>query len=74
MSWEMKIKRLNEFMKDILIIKLFNKIVIYYKMFHKKSMKTFKKTELHKENEITFFLCLLMQGFKNCIKLSYFFL
>ena len=56
----MRIKKLNEFVKDILIIRLFNKIIIYCKMFHKKSMKTFKKIELHKENETTLFLCLLM--------------
>ena len=56
----MRIKKLNKFIKNILIIKLFNKIVICCKMFHKKSMKVFKKTELHKENKITFFLCLLM--------------
>ena len=36
-------------------------------------MKVFKETELHKKNEI-FFLCLLMQNFKNYIKLFYFFL
>ena len=41
-------------------------------MFHKKLMKTFKKTELYKKNEITFFLCLLMQDLKNHIKLSHF--
>ena len=29
--------------------------MIYYKMFCKKLIKTFKKIELHKENEITFF-------------------
>ena len=34
--------------------------MICCKMFHKKLMKAFKKTELHKENEITFFLCLLI--------------
>ena len=56
----MRIKKLNEFVKNILIIKLFNKIMIYCKMFCKKLMKAFKKTELHKKNEITFFLCLLM--------------
>ena len=60
MNWEMRMKKLNEFIKDILIIKSFNKIVICCKMFCKKSMKVFKKIELHKENEITFFLCLLM--------------
>ena len=70
----MKIKRLSKFAEDILIIKLFNKIMICYKVFHKKSMKTFKKTKLHEENEIIFFLCLLMQDFKNCIKLFYSFL
>ena len=43
-------------------------------MFHKKSMKAFKEIELHKENETTFFLCLLMQSFKNCVKFFYFFL
>ena len=64
----MKIKKLNKFIKDILIIKLFNKIIIYYKIFHKKSMKVFKKIELHKKNKITFFLCLLMQDLKNYIK------
>ena len=74
MSWKMRMKKLNEFVKNILIIKLFNKIVIYYKMFYKKLIKAFKKTELHEKNEITFFLCLLMQDFKNCIKLFYFFL
>ena len=56
----MRMKRLNEFIKDILITRLFNKVVIYYKVFYKKSIKAFKETELHKENEITFFLCLLM--------------
>ena len=70
----MRIKRLSKFAKDILIMKSFNKIVICYKMFHKKSMKAFKKIELHEENEITFFLYLLMQDFKNYIKLFYFFL
>ena len=40
-------------------------------MFHKKSMKIFKKIELHKENEITLFLCLLMQDLKNHIKFSH---
>ena len=43
-------------------------------MFHKKLMKTFKKIELHEKNEITSFLCLLMQDFKNHIKFSHFFL
>ena len=43
-------------------------------MFCKKLMKAFKKIELHEENEITFFLCLLMQSFKNYIKFFYFFL
>ena len=66
-------KKLNEFIKDILITKLFNKIMIYCKMFCKKSMKAFKKIELHKKNEITFFLYLLMQDFKNYIKFSHFF-
>ena len=61
-------------MKDILIIKSFNKIVIYCKVFHKKSMKVFKEIELHKKNEITFFLCLLMQDLKNHVKLFYLFL
>ena len=70
----MRIKKLNKLAKDILIIKSFNKIVICCKMFHKKSMKAFKKTELHKKDEITFFLCLLMQSLKNHIKLSHFFL
>ena len=70
----MRIKKLSKFIKDILIIKLFNKIVIYCKVFYKKLMKVFKKTELHEENEITFFLCLLMQSFKNHVKLFYFFL
>ena len=37
-------------------------------------MKIFKETELHKENKITFFLCLLMQDFKNHIKFFHFFL
>ena len=70
----MKIKKLNKFMKDILITKLFNKIVICYKMFYKKLMKVFKKIKLHEKNEIIFFLCLLMQDFKNCTKLFHFFL
>ena len=61
-------------MKDILITKSFNKVVICCKMFYKKLMKVFKKTELHKENKITFFLCLLMQSLKNHAKLSHFFL
>ena len=43
-------------------------------MFCKKLMKAFKKIELHEENEITLFLCLLMQSFKNCVKLSHLFL
>ena len=43
-------------------------------MFYKKSMKVFKKIELHEENEITLFLCLLMQNLKNHIKFSYLFL
>ena len=47
-------------MKDILIIKSFNKIMICYKVFHKKLIKAFKKIELYEKNEITFFLCLLM--------------
>ena len=55
----MKIKELNKFIKDILIIKLFNKIMICCKVFYKKSMKAFKEIELHKKNEF-FFLCLLM--------------
>ena len=70
----MRIKKLSKFIKNILIMKLFNKIVICCKMFCKKSMKAFKKTELHEENETTFFLCLLMQNFKNCVKLFHFFL
>ena len=65
-------KKLNEFTKDILIIKSFNKIVICCKMFCKELMKAFKKTELHEEDEIIFFLCLLMQDFKNCAKLFHF--
>ena len=68
----MRIKRLSEFAEDILITRLFNKIVICCKVFHKELIKAFKKTELHKENEITFFLCLLMQDFKNCAKLFHF--
>ena len=48
--------------------------MICCKVFYKKLMKAFKETELHKENEITFFLCLLMQGLKNYIKFSHFFL
>ena len=48
--------------------------MICYKVFYKKLMKVFKETELHEKNEITFFLYLLMQDFKNCIKLFYFFL
>ena len=67
-------KRLNKLVKNILIIRLFNRIVIYCKMFYKKSMKAFKETELYKENEITFFLCLSVQDFKNCAKFSHFFL
>ena len=67
-------KKLSKFAKNILITRLFNKIVICCKMFCKKSMKAFKKIELHEENEITFFLCLLMQDFKNHIKLSCLFL
>ena len=43
-------------------------------MFYKKSMKAFKKTKLHEKNEITLFLCLLMQNFKNYVKFFYFFL
>ena len=70
----MRIKKLSKLVKDILIIKSFNKVVICCKMFHKKLMKVFKETELHKENEITFFLYLLMQDFKNYIKLSHLFL
>ena len=65
-------KKLSEFAEDILIIKLFNKIMICCKVFCKKSMKVFKETELHKEDEITFFLYLLMQDFKNYAKLSHF--
>ena len=64
----MRMKRLNELVKDILITKLFNKVVICCKVFYKKSMKAFKKTELHEKNETTFFLCLLMQNLKNCVK------
>ena len=70
----MKIKKLNKFMKDILIIKSFNKIVICCKMFYKKLIKVFKKIKLHEKNEITLFLCLLMQDFKNHVKFFYFFL
>ena len=70
----MRIKKLNKFIKDILIIKSFNKIMICCKMFYKKLIKVFKKIELHKKNEITFFLCLLIQSFKNHIKFFYFFL
>ena len=51
----MRIKKLSEFIKDILIIKSFNKIMICCKVFYKKLIKAFKKTELHKENEIIFF-------------------
>ena len=69
----MRIKKLNKFVKDILIIKLFNKIMICYKIFHKKLIKVFKKTKLHKKKKITFFLCLLMQDLKNYIKFFYFF-
>ena len=67
----MRIKKLNEFTKNILIIKSFNKVMICCKIFHKKLMKTFKETELHKENEITFFLCLSVQDFKNHAKFSH---
>ena len=67
-------RKLNELVKDILITRLFNKIMICCKMFYKKSMKTFKKTELHKEDEITLFLCLLIQNLKNHIKLFHLFL
>ena len=67
-------KKLSKLAEDILIIKSFNKVVICCKVFHKKLMKAFKKTELYKENEITFFLCLLMQDFKNHIKLFHSFL
>ena len=56
----MRMKELSELVKNILIMKLFNRVVICCKMFYKKSMKAFKKTELHEENEIIFFLCLLM--------------
>ena len=35
-------------------------------------MKVFKKIELYEKNEITFFLCLLIQNFKNYIKFFYF--
>ena len=59
----MKTKKFNEFVKDILIIKLFNKIVICCKMFCKKIMKVFKKTELHEKNEIILFLCALEQSY-----------
>ena len=41
-------------------------------MFYKKSMKAFKKIELYKKNETTFFLCLLMQDFKNHVKFFHF--
>ena len=34
--------------------------MICYKMFYKKLMKVFKKIELHKKNEIFFFIYLLM--------------
>ena len=70
----MRIKKLNKFIKNILIIKSFNKVVICCKVFCKKLMKVFKETELHEENEITFFLCLLMQNFKNHAKLFHLFL
>ena len=70
----MRMRELSKLAEDILVTKLFNKIVICCKMFCKKLMKAFKKIELHEENEITFFLCLLMQSFKNYVKLSCFFL
>ena len=70
----MRMKKLSKFTKDILIIKLFNKVVICCKMFYKKLIKAFKKIELHKEDEITLFLYLLMQDFKNHIKFFHFFL
>ena len=70
----MRTEKLNKFIKNILIIKSFNKIVICCKIFHKKLIKAFKEIELHKENEITLFLYLLMQNLKNCIKLSHLFL
>ena len=69
----MRTKKLSKFAEDILIIKSFNKIIIYCKVFHRKSMKVFKKTELHKENETTFFLCLLMQSLKNHVNSFIFF-
>ena len=56
----MRIKKLNKFVKNILIIKSFNNIVICCKMFYKKLIKVFKKIKLYKKNEITFFLYLLM--------------
>ena len=66
----MRTKKLNELAENILITRSFNKVVICCKVFHRKSMKAFKETELHKENEATFFLCLLMQDLKNHVKLS----
>ena len=65
-------RELNEFVKDILIIKLFNKVVICCKVFCKELMKAFKKTELHEKDKVILFLCLLMQDFKNYIKFSHF--
>ena len=70
----MRMKKLNKLAKNILITKSFNKVVICYKVICKKSIKAFKKIELHEKNETTFFLCLLMQDFKNCVKLFCFFL
>ena len=52
----MKIKELNKLVKNILIIKSFNKIIICCKMFHKKLIKVFKKTELYKKNEFFFYI------------------
>ena len=68
----MRIKRLSKLVKDILIIKLFNKIVICCKMFYKELIKAFKKIELHEKNKVTLFLCLLMQDLKNYVKFFYF--
>ena len=59
MNWKMKIKKLNKLAKNILIIKLFNKIVKCCKMFCKKLIQFLKKLNYIKKKNY-FFLCLLI--------------
>ena len=62
---------LSELAEDILVTRSFNRVVVCCKVFHRESMEAFKETELHEEDETTPFLCLLVQGLKDCTKLSH---